>query len=108
VGPEALAGGPIGRLRDGDLVRIVIDTGRLEGTIDFVEVASDGTHRPADERLAGRDLHPDLRPDPALPDDTRLWAALQDASGGPWNGAVYDVDRILRRLEAGRKAGDDR
>jgi xylonate dehydratase len=108
VGPEALAGGPIGRLRDGDLVRIVIDTGRLEGTIDFVEVASDGTHWPADERLAGRDLHPALRPDPALPDDTRLWAALQDASGGPWSGAVYDVNRILRRLEAGRKAGDDR
>jgi putative YjhG/YagF family dehydratase len=104
VGPEALAGGPIGRLRDGDLIRIVIDTGRLEGSIDLVERAPDGSERLADTMLATRELHPDLRPDPALPDDTRLWAALQDASGGPWSGAVYDVDRILRRLEAGRKA----
>ncbi len=104
VGPEALAGGPIGRLRDGDLVRIVIDTARLAGSIDFVEVDADGSARPTEETLAARAPHPDLRPDPALPDDTRLWAALQEASGGPWSGAVYDVDRILRRLEAGRKA----
>jgi putative YjhG/YagF family dehydratase len=104
VGPEALAGGPIGRLRDGDLVRIVIDTARLEGSIDLVEAMPDGSHRAADELLARRSVHPDVCPDAALPDDTRLWAALQEASGGPWAGAVYDVDRILRRLEAGRKA----
>src|SRR6185437_14704948 len=36
VGPEALAGGPIGRVRDGDLIRIVIDRNRLEGTVDLV------------------------------------------------------------------------
>ena len=36
VSPEALAGGPIGRLRDGDVIRIVIDRARLEGTVDFV------------------------------------------------------------------------
>ena len=103
VGPEALAGGPIGRLRDGDVVRIVIDTGRLEGSIDLVRAAADGSLLPADDLLAARDPHPDLAPDPALPDDTRLWAALQEASGGPWSGAVYDVDRILRLLEAGRR-----
>jgi putative YjhG/YagF family dehydratase len=103
VGPEALAGGPIGRLRDGDLVRIVIDTGRLEGSIDLVQAAADGSLLPADDLLARRDQHPDLKPDPSLPDDTRLWAALQEASGGPWSGAVYDVDRILRLLEAGRR-----
>jgi len=104
VGPEALAGGPIGRLRDGDLVRVVVDTRRREGSIDLVAPAPDGSLRPADEVLAARSPHPDLAPDPALPDDTRLWAALQDASGGPWAGAVYDVDRILRLLEAGRRA----
>ncbi len=104
VGPEALAGGPIGRLRDGDVVRIVIDTGRLEGSIDLVRAAADGSLLPADDLLAGRDPHPDIAPDPALPDDTRLWAALQEASGGPWSGAVYDVDRILALLEAGRRA----
>ena len=103
VGPEALAGGPIGRLRDGDLVRIVIDTGKLEGSIDLVRAAADGSWQPADDLLAARAPHPDLAPDPALPDDTRLWAALQEASGGPWSGAVYDVDRILALLEAGRR-----
>jgi dihydroxyacid dehydratase/phosphogluconate dehydratase len=104
VAPEALAGGPIGRLRDGDLVRVVIDTRRLEGTVDFVRRSADGTLVPADEELAGRTPHPGLAPDPELPADTRLWAALQDASGGPWAGAVYDVERIVRLLEAGRRA----
>jgi xylonate dehydratase len=104
VAPEALAGGPIGRLRDGDLVRVEIDTRRLEGTIDFVERSPDGTLAPADQELAGRAPHPDLAPDPDLPDDTRLWAALQDASGGPWAGSVYNADRIVRLLDAGRRA----
>ena len=104
VAPEALAGGPIGRLRDGDLVRIEIDTRRLEGTIDFVRRAEDGTLVPDDAALSTRTPHPDLAPDPDLPSDTKLWAALQDASGGPWAGAVYDADRIVRLLEAGKRA----
>ena len=104
VSPEALAGGPIGRLRDGDLVRVVIDTRRLEGTIDFVRREADGSLVPAAEELAARTPHPGLGPDPDLPADTRLWAALQDASGGPWAGSVYDADRIVRLLEAGRRA----
>jgi dihydroxyacid dehydratase/phosphogluconate dehydratase len=108
VAPEALSGGPIGRLRDGDTLRIVIDTRALEGAIDFVRASPDGTLVPADEDLAARTPHPGLAPDPDLPAHTRLWAALQDASGGPWKGAVYDVDRIVRLLEAGRKALDDR
>jgi hypothetical protein len=43
-----------------------------------------------------------------LPDDTRLWAALQQASGGTWGGAVYDVDRIIEILEAGLAARRER
>ncbi len=108
VAPEALSGGPIGRLRDGDLVRIVIDRRALEGTIDFVRRSADGTLVPAGEELASRSPHPGLTADPDLPSDTRLWAALQEASGGPWAGSVYDVERIVRLLEAGRRAlGDD-
>ena len=108
VAPEALAGGPIGRVRDGDLVRIEIDTRRLEGTIDFVRRADDGTLVPDGDTLAARSPHADLAPDPDLPADTRLWAALQDASGGPWAGAVYDAERIVRLLEAGKRAlGED-
>ncbi|MCO6450243.1 MAG: YjhG/YagF family D-xylonate dehydratase [Caldilineales bacterium] len=107
VGPEALAGGPIGRLRDGDIVQIIIDRNELTGSIDLV---GHGDRRySADEGvaiLAGRTPHPGLAPDPRLPDDTRLWAALQAASGGAWGGCVYDVDRIIELLEAGARATD--
>jgi putative YjhG/YagF family dehydratase len=101
VGPEALAGGPIGRLRDGDLVQIVIDRLQLEGRVDLV--GADGVTFGAEEGtrvLAGRPPRPDLAPDPGLPDDTRLWAALQQAGGGAWGGCVYDVDAIVRSLSA--------
>ncbi|NNC88825.1 MAG: YjhG/YagF family D-xylonate dehydratase [Akkermansiaceae bacterium] len=89
VSPEALAGGPLGKLRDGDPIRIRIDTRTLDGRADF-------TGDPAE--LAARPVHPDLAPDPRLPADTRLWAALQNASGGPWGGCVYDADAIAASL----------
>ncbi len=101
VSPEALAGGPIGKLRDGDRIRIVIDPGRLEGTVDFVgEGASTFSTEKGAARLAARAPHPDLAPDPGLPADTRLWAALQQAGGGVWGGCVYDPDAIIGRLAA--------
>ncbi len=101
VSPEALAGGPIGRLRDGDLIEIVIDRVRLEGTVNLVGTA-EGRLDPdqALELLVSRTPHPDLRPNPGLPADTRLWAALQQAGGGIWRGAVYDVDRIVAALQS--------
>ena len=46
----------------------------------------------------------DLAPHAALPDDTRLWARLQDVSGGTWGGGVYDPDRIAETLRAGQAA----
>jgi putative YjhG/YagF family dehydratase len=93
VGPEALAGGPIGRLNDGDTVRVVIDTRTLDGSIDLMI-----DDVPADEPLAMRRMRPDLAPDPALPDATRIWAAMQQASGGTWGGCVYDADAIVAKL----------
>jgi dihydroxyacid dehydratase/phosphogluconate dehydratase len=104
VGPEALAGGPIGKLRDGDVIEIAIDRNRLEGTIHFVGHGDlQVTPEEGATILAGRQPHPDLGADPNLPDDTRLWAALQAVSGGVWRGSVYDVDRIVAALEAGKK-----
>ena len=104
IGPEALAGGPIGRLREGDLVQIVVDRLRLEGSVDLI--GSGGRTFGAAEGariLAGRDPRPDLAPDPGLPDDTRLWAALQHAGGGAWGGCVYDVDAIVAALKTGSR-----
>jgi putative YjhG/YagF family dehydratase len=109
VGPEALSGGPIGKLRDGDTVEIEIDRTTLEGRVNLV--AAGGRELTADEAascLRDRSSHPDLRPHPALPADTRLWAALQEAGGGAWGGAVYDVDRIIEMLEAGRHAKQEK
>jgi len=99
VSPEALAGGPLARLRDGDVVEIVIDRARQEGRVDLVGTADgplDGDQAAA--LLAARPPHPGLAPRPDLPADTRLWAALQQASGGIWAGCVYDAERIVAAL----------
>lgn len=104
VAPEALAGGPLGKVRDGDRIRITIDRNKLEGRVDLVgDANAEFGPQQGVGVLAGRSPHPDLSPDPRLPDETRLWAALQRASGGTWAGCVFDVDRILQLLEAGRR-----
>jgi putative YjhG/YagF family dehydratase len=90
VSPEALAQGPIGKLHDGDFIEIVIDRNKLEGTVNFVGDSA--------ENFAARPMRDDLRADPNLPDDTRLWAALQQASGGIWGGCVYDTEAIIAKL----------
>jgi putative YjhG/YagF family dehydratase len=102
VSPEALAGGPLSKVRDGDTIEIIVDRQRLEGSVNVL--GPDGSAEGGAKMLAARAPHPDLAADPALPSDTRLWAALQDVSGGTWGGAVYDTDSILRVLEAGKKA----
>jgi putative YjhG/YagF family dehydratase len=100
ISPEALAGGPIGKILEGDQIEIVIDRERLTGTVHLVGDAVDqfGAEEGA-SRLAQRQPRPDLRPHPALPEDTRLWAALVQASGGVWGGCVYDADAIVAKLE---------
>ena len=76
-----------------------------EGSIDLVGDASREFGAEEGTRvLAARLPRADLKPDAKLPDDTRLWAALQRASGGTWAGCVYDVERIIQVLEAGEKA----
>jgi putative YjhG/YagF family dehydratase len=104
VGPEALAGGPIGKVRDGDRIQIVIDRNRLEGSIDLVGEGDSlfGAEEGA-RVLARRPPRPDLAPDPDLPADTRLWAALQRVGGGTWGGCVYDVEAIVTALGRGER-----
>ncbi|MEM7697861.1 MAG: YjhG/YagF family D-xylonate dehydratase [Verrucomicrobiota bacterium] len=89
ISPEAWAGGPIGKVRDGDIIRVRVDCRNLTGTVDFIGDESEFLARPVSEKL---------KPLPGVPDDTRLWAALQNVSGGTWGGCVYDVESILAKL----------
>jgi xylonate dehydratase len=97
ITPEALAGGPLGKLRDGDQIEIVIDRVNLTGSVSLVvnDSVEEGTRE-----LAARPPREDLAPDPALPDATRLWALLQDASGGTWGGCVFDVETLASKLKS--------
>ncbi|MDB6109973.1 MAG: dehydratase [Pedosphaera sp.] len=105
IGPEGLAGGPIGKVLEGDTIRIHIDRNRNDGTVDLV---GEGSRRFTPEEgcqiLASRAMRPDLAPNAALPEDTRLWAALQLVGGGTWAGCVYDPERVIATLAAGRVA----
>lgn len=104
VSPEALAGGPIGRVQDGDTIRIVIDRNQLSGTVDLIPADAEDfadAEGSAEALLAARPPRTDLQPHPELPEDTRLWAALVTASGGVWGGCVYDTQAITERMAAG-------
>jgi putative YjhG/YagF family dehydratase len=99
IGPEALAGGQLGKVRENDIISLIINRISMEGQIDFI--GADGRSFSSEEGaaiLAKRESNPHLAPHPNLPDDTRIWAALQQASGGTWGGCVYDVDSILTAL----------
>jgi len=108
IAPEALAAGPAGKVLDGDIIQIIIDCKNLQGSVDLIGDAK----TPANQRsvelgthiLADRPFRPDLVPHPSLPDDTRLWAAMQEVGGGTWGGCIYDVEAIVQMLKAGKDA----
>jgi putative YjhG/YagF family dehydratase len=100
ISPEALAGGPIGKVREGDVIEIVVDRRGLHGEVNLVGEGEERfSHEEGSRRLRTRAPRPDLAPHPELPDATRLWAALVEASGGVWGGCVYDTDAIIGRLK---------
>ena len=104
IGPEALAGGPIGLLKDSDIIEIIIDTKKLTGSINLVgELDNNYGKAWGDKEFSLRDASLEIKANVNLPDDTRLWAALQDVSGGTWGGCVYDVDKIVETLKAGKE-----
>lgn len=105
VGPEALAGGPLGKVQDGDTIEIIVDRNQLSGSVNLVGAAGKSLDASqAAELLKQRPVHTDLKADKRLPDDTRLWAALQQIGGGTWGGCVYDVDEIIKVIERGRRS----
>ena len=101
VGPEGLAGGPVGKLKTGDVISIRLDRNTLEGSVNLVGEGDDRFDaEEGAKRLAKRETRDDIAPHSALPDDTRLWAALQGVGGGTWGGCVFDVDQIVARLQS--------
>ena len=102
IAPEALAGGPVGCVREGDMIEIVIDRNALIGSVNLIgEEGKSFTAEEGARVLANRTPRSDLAPHPELPDDTRLWAAMVQASGGIWGGCVYDTDAIVAQLARG-------
>ena len=103
IAPEALADGPIGKVLDGDVIQIIIDSINLQGSVDLIGDADTAPNQQSVELgtriLAERPLRPDLAPHPNLPEDTRLWSAMQDISGGTWGGCIFDVDAIVETLK---------
>ena len=88
------------------MIELVVDRENLHATVNLVGEAAAGAEERfcADEgtrRLAERGLRADLAPHPELPDDTRIWAAMVQASGGIWGGCVYDADAIAGALARG-------
>src|SRR5699024_9277282 len=65
ISPEALAGGPIGLVREGDWIEIVIDRNALHGSVNLI---GEGTERFTAEQgarlLAERSPRNDLAPHP--------------------------------------------
>jgi putative YjhG/YagF family dehydratase len=108
IGPEALAGGPIGKLKDNDIIEIIVDCKKSSGTINLLGEADENEENLSVENgtriLELREPNSDLTANAGIPDDTRLWAALQDISGGTWGGCVYDTEKILEILAAGKEA----
>ncbi|QDX25283.1 phosphogluconate dehydratase [Sphingomonas suaedae] len=62
LSPEALGGGPIGKLRDGDIVRVCAETGELAALVDPVEwEARDLAAAPPPDLGSGRELFAMMR-----------------------------------------------
>jgi len=61
VSPEAVAGGPLGKLQDGDIVRVDAEAGVLEAEIDDLALAA--------------------RPAPAAPEDGTAWGMGRELFG---------------------------
>ena len=77
----------------------------MVGTVDLVgTMDQELTTDEANECLNDRSSYSGLRDDPDLPDDTRLWAALQAVGGGTWSGCVYDVEAIVESLKAAKNS----
>lgn len=103
IGPEALAGGPIGKIIDGDIIQIDIDCRNLMGRVNLIGAAETNKDLQSIETgnslLANRTARNDLQAQKGLPDDTRLWALLQDISGGTWAGCCFDIEKIISAMK---------
>ena len=88
-----------------DIPARAIDRSKLESSVNLMGESGRGFSAEQGARvLAEQATRTDLAAAPALPAETRLWAAVQEVSGAPWGGRVFDVDSILKVLAAGKRA----
>lgn len=100
IWPSALAGGPIGKILDGDQIEIVIDQKSLVGSVDLIgdknTPVNQCSRNHGEKILNSRKLRDDLACDPELPMSVKLWAAMQD---GTANGCVFDEEALIAKLK---------
>jgi len=81
--PEALAGGPVGKILEGDEIEITVDRVKLEGTVNFIV---NGSAEEGSRVLARVPCRMTWCRSRASRREPPL-AALQDVSGGTWAAA---------------------
>jgi len=95
----------ISKLKEGDTLEIIVDQNNLTGSINFIGEGDERVSVEAGAKiLAARIPSVDLSIDSEIPDDTRLWAMLQQSEGGTWASCDYDVEYICETLERGMNA----
>ncbi|UAK24590.1 phosphogluconate dehydratase [Sphingomonas nostoxanthinifaciens] len=86
LSPEAIAGGPVGRLRDGDIVRLSAEAGTLDALIDPAEwAARDCAPTPPPHAGTGRELFAFMRFGASGAEEgaSAMLAAMEATLGGP-------------------------
>jgi hypothetical protein len=69
----------------------------VEGSVNLMGESGRGFNAEQGARvLAEQANRTDLDADPALPAETRLWPVVQEVSGAPWGGRVFDGDWIWK------------
>jgi phosphogluconate dehydratase len=102
LSPEALGGGPIGKLRDGDVVRLSADDGTLNALVSDVEwLARDQAMTPRPHIGTGRELFAFMRhgASPAEQGGSALLAAMCEDLGEGLLGDGISLDKNIEDKE---------
>jgi putative YjhG/YagF family dehydratase len=99
VTPEALKGGPIGKVVDGDKIQVYVNRPQLEASIDLV-IHHDGhwSVERGSQVLQGRETRNDLMIDPRCPEEVIQFGLSTESA---WKGCVADTAGLARLMGLG-------